>query len=453
MLEFSDSTRESDCIGNIGVLFNEESYVTRVDVNTHDNLVKGMLKLNIGRKNDPETSDEKSLNSSLSIEILKYLNLVSERLDRRVIPNLFSRQNLSPMSNMLVYMVGNHHLRSTYDFEVVLKRKSEEKDMCWNMELLNHLGGKGTVENAIFELKEQGTFKGLKRKVQSKDRYQAKKYIKVDLLGDMINQINLNDGVTVKVAPEVSNLDHGTPFRAVKVVIDNKKMARNKIVSPKSRTSIKNIVRKCIFTGIKTESSQSNTSEEKYGQEEVQGLGHKNVRHTPLKSAGQENKVMQKSSDKSMQALQESGQCQRDKNLHKRDIESMHLLSVKSQCQVDKNMLESSGEKLKKMKNVGGLRLDGYPTLEMKPIKVNGQNSSRRISTPGRKVRQKSTCNSLAQGKESIRGYFIEKPKNESIGESPDGVVNRRKVLMEEKFKNGGTEPEYGLKNQLNSQF
>ena len=131
----------------------------------------------------------------------------------------------------------------------------------------------------------------------------------------------------------------------------------------------------------------------------------------------------------------------------------MHLLSVKSQCQVDKNMLKSSGEETKKMKNVGGLRLDGYPTLEMKPIEVNGQNSSRRISTPGRKVRQKSTCNSLAQGKESIRGYFIEKPKNESIGESPDGVVNRRKVLMEEKFKNVGTEPEYGLKNQLNSQF
>jgi len=342
-----------------------------------------------------------------------------------------------------VYMVGNHHLRSTYDFEVVLKRKSEEKDMCWNMELLNHLGGKGTVEDAIFELKEQGTFKGLKRKVQSKDRYQAKKYIKVDLLGEMINQINLNDGVTVKVAPEVSNLDYGTPFRAVKVVIDNKKMARNKIVSPKSRTSIKNIVRKCIFTGIKTESSQSNTtSEENDGQEE----GHKNVRHTPLKSTGQENKLMQKSSDKSMQALQESGQCQRDKNLYKRDIESMQ--SVKSQCQVDKNMLKSSGEKLKNMKNVGGLRLDGYPTLEMKPIKMNGQNSSRRISTPGQKVRQKSTCNSLAQGKESIRGYFIEKPRNESIGESPDGVVNRRKVLVDEKFKNVGTEPEYGLKKK-----
>ena len=199
--EPSDTTHVSDYIGNIEDLFNEESYVTGVDVITHNNLVKGMLNMNIGRKNEPETSDDKSLNSSLSIEILKYLNLVSEKLDRRVIPNLFSRQNLSPMSNMLVYMVGNHHLRSTYDFEVVLRRKSEERDMCWNMELLNHLGGKGTVEDAIFVLKEQGTFKGLKRKVRTKDRYQAKKYIKVDLLGDMINQINLQDGVTVKVTP------------------------------------------------------------------------------------------------------------------------------------------------------------------------------------------------------------------------------------------------------------
>ena len=54
---------------------------------------------------------------------------------------------------------------------------------------------------------------------------------------------------------------------------------------------------------------------------------------------------------------------------------------------------------------------------------------------------------------ESIRGYFIEKPKNESIGESPDGVLNMRKVLVEEKVNIVGTEPEYGLKNQLNSQF
>ena len=111
-------------------------------------------------------------------------------------------------------------------------------------------------------------------------------------------------------------------------------------------------------------------------------------------------------------------------------------------------MRKTSGNKLQNKKSIGGVRLNGYPTLELKE-----QSSSGRISTPCRKLKQKSTCNSLAQGKESIRGYFIEKPKNESIGESPDGVLNMRKVLVEEKVNNVGTEPEYGLKNQLNSQF
>ena len=91
-----------------------------------------------------------------------------------MIPNLFGSQ-VSPTSNMLIRMLESHKLRSTYDFEKAVSRKlnldkylpigQSNNNVVWNFRLIDAAAGTGTAVDTIFKMKEQGIFKGAKRKL------------------------------------------------------------------------------------------------------------------------------------------------------------------------------------------------------------------------------------------------------------------------------------------------
>ena len=145
-----------------------DEYTSQLEVRDHDYLAREVSRLCIGTKKT-EKDFEKSINSPIDPTIWSFVLLLSEKLDDTMIPNLFGSQN-SPTSNMLIHMLENHKLRSTYDFEKAVCREWGIDQHLpsyggWNFRLIDAAAGTGTVVDTIFKLKEKGIFKGAKRKL------------------------------------------------------------------------------------------------------------------------------------------------------------------------------------------------------------------------------------------------------------------------------------------------
>ena len=143
----------------------DDDYTGEILKKTHDVLVRRMLCLNLEDKM-VETEREKSLDHPLGRDILKFLDLISVKLDQDSVPNLFRSNELNPMSNLLTSLLSCHRLRSTFDFEQATKREpkvDKSWDLRWSISLLNEVGGRNTTSDAVFELKKVGNFRGLKR--------------------------------------------------------------------------------------------------------------------------------------------------------------------------------------------------------------------------------------------------------------------------------------------------
>ena len=150
-------------------LFTEEfsnEYAGEIKTQTQDALVKQMLYLNLDKKAS-EDDYKKSLEHPLGRDIIKFLELLSAKLDQDCVPNLFRSNGLNPTSNLLASLLSHHKLRSTFDFEQATKRElkvDNSWDLRWSMSLLNEVGGRNTTSDAVFELKKLGNFRGLKRR-------------------------------------------------------------------------------------------------------------------------------------------------------------------------------------------------------------------------------------------------------------------------------------------------
>ena len=148
-----------------------DDYESTVDPCDQDMLVKQLNLLKL-KPAEQESVRDISLQVPLHQTVLDYAELLSVKLDDDCIRNMFRKEKYSPTTNFLIYLVKNHTLRCTYDFEKAVEReinKTSEKKLIWNMNLLDMLGGSRTTSNAIFQLKELGSMKGVKRK----QRFQA----------------------------------------------------------------------------------------------------------------------------------------------------------------------------------------------------------------------------------------------------------------------------------------
>ena len=81
---------------------------------------------------------------------------------------------------MIVAMLGNHKLRSTYDFEKAITREwrlnenlnkfrttdQGSETISWNFRMLDLAAGPITTVDTIFELKEQGILRGAKKEAE-----------------------------------------------------------------------------------------------------------------------------------------------------------------------------------------------------------------------------------------------------------------------------------------------
>ena len=127
-----------------------------------------------------EENEGLGLDSPIDPSIWRFVELLSEKLDEALVPNLFGNQN-KPASNLLVDMLQCHKLRSTYDFETAIERKWDlmnkvqlkdsrtvtgESYFRWNFRVLDLAAGDGTTVDTIIALKETGVFRGAKRKLR-----------------------------------------------------------------------------------------------------------------------------------------------------------------------------------------------------------------------------------------------------------------------------------------------
>ena len=137
-------------------------------------LMKGMWGLTITEKNE-ESEEEKGLDGEVDQTVWEFVKLLSHKLDQNSIPNLFGTLE-SPTGNMIVEMLHNHKLRSTYDFEKAVSREWKLSDklsqmnsntgVSWNFRMIDMAAGPGTAVQTIFELKERGIFRGAKRRLR-----------------------------------------------------------------------------------------------------------------------------------------------------------------------------------------------------------------------------------------------------------------------------------------------
>ena len=167
----------------------------------HDCLTREIGKLFISHRKT-EGENETNIDSPIDPTIWKFILLLSEKLDESTIPNLFGEQ-ASPTTNLLMNMLENHKLRSTYDFEKAVGRKLEinkhlpvgEQDtkFVWNFRMLDAAAGTGTAVDTIFELKKLGVFRGAKRKLnfmcEDKQARAGHKCAKVDEMNDEMNDL------------------------------------------------------------------------------------------------------------------------------------------------------------------------------------------------------------------------------------------------------------------------
>ena len=151
-----------------GSLNAENDYSCPLTAQKQDEITKSMTGLIISPRVG-ETEKEKGMETPLDPSIWRYLKLLTEKIDEDRIPGLFRKEHMTPASDMLVRMLTGHHMRSTFDFEKCIERGlklegASSDPSKWNFRLLDEIAGSGTTTTAIFELKSEGAFKGVKRK-------------------------------------------------------------------------------------------------------------------------------------------------------------------------------------------------------------------------------------------------------------------------------------------------
>ena len=203
VIESWDCNVVNDDVDNMTVLdldelfnssFNED-YKQSLHRDDQNQLVSRMFKLQLGRAEISEAGANFE-DEALPVDIMNYLVLVSAKLEADIIPNLYRNNELNPMSNWLTYLVLNHRMRSTFDFELAVNRELDESSsgkLVWDYRLLDLIGGRGTSADSIFELKKLGGMKGLKRQFHcyKKGSEKSFKFPKLDDLAGTMNELTL----------------------------------------------------------------------------------------------------------------------------------------------------------------------------------------------------------------------------------------------------------------------
>ena len=188
----------------------EAEYVEEISKECYNSLVRGFNEMKLGRKK-MEEERETGLETYLDESVIIFVKLLSEKLDQTTIQNMFG-QSSSPTCNMLLNMLENHKLRSTFDFEKAVSRKWDlnrvlglnphghvkgASHISWNFRWLDSAAGIGTSVETIFQLKEIGAFKGAKRRLKFSAEDEVSepgcKHLKIDELSDLLGGVNIDE--------------------------------------------------------------------------------------------------------------------------------------------------------------------------------------------------------------------------------------------------------------------
>ena len=148
------------------------------------------------------------MESGLDPTVWQFIILLSRKLEETAIPSLFENQS-SPTSNLLVHMLENHKLRSTYDFEQAVGRgldlcnqlhtsptSCKKTSFVWNFKMIDTVAGAGTAVDTIFELKKRGVLRGAKRKLVfcdgEKSTRAGRKFTKVEDVDELLQSLSLS---------------------------------------------------------------------------------------------------------------------------------------------------------------------------------------------------------------------------------------------------------------------
>ena len=163
----------------LGEVTDPEDYTTEIPSDAQDDLTRTMCNLRIEKK-ETGTDEDLGLDSEIDPSVMKFVKLLSQKLDDAKIPNLFGTVK-NPTSNLIIDMLQCHKLRSTFDFELAIARKWDldnslrledsntvtgSSNFRWNFRVLDMAAGSGTTVDTVFALKSAGIFRGAKRKLK-----------------------------------------------------------------------------------------------------------------------------------------------------------------------------------------------------------------------------------------------------------------------------------------------
>ena len=214
--ENKSDVEETSTYSTVDLGTDNTDYSQEIPGGMQDELTRVMCCLRIRDvKNDAR--DNLGLESELDPTIWKFVKLLSEKLDKESIPNLFGTKP-RPTANLLVRMLECHKLRSTYDFEQAIAREwhlnnelsahnenavTGKSKVGWNFRILDLAAGVGTTVDTVFALKERGVFRGAKRRLDFKGvdvNLKPSKCGKLEEVGELFECLNLTNksGTNIK---------------------------------------------------------------------------------------------------------------------------------------------------------------------------------------------------------------------------------------------------------------
>ena len=146
---------------------NDREYARKVTMTEQDLIVKSLLKMNLNDEEKTVDVNECNMDVPLDTEILKYVELLRQKLDDSAVRNLFDNPKYSPTENLLCRMLENKKMNSPLDFELAINEEfntdNTKKKLSWTHKIIDNVAGSGTVSKTLIKLKEMGVYRGMKR--------------------------------------------------------------------------------------------------------------------------------------------------------------------------------------------------------------------------------------------------------------------------------------------------
>ena len=178
-------------------------------------------------------ANECNMDVPLDTEILKYVELLRQKLDDSAVRNLYDNPKHSPTENLLCRMLENKKLNSPLDFELAINEEfntdDTKKKLSWTHRIIDNVAGSGTVSKTLIKLKEMGVYRGMKRLNEEGIDQKPSKLARIGDIESLLNNLSIK-GVEEE---RIHDMNSGVIGKEVKNKLGRSNTKNKNSVQPK----------------------------------------------------------------------------------------------------------------------------------------------------------------------------------------------------------------------------